>query len=408
MNIKNLSYFFASSLFYSLYAVHYDLTLIGTIKFADSLGRLPIGIIDCLKNDIKINVVPVNNWVQYADVSKEVQEIVQNRTKRSSSDVSLLLMQPWYPNFTPADLVPKDSTIKIACSVIESTNLPSKWVTIFNSQFDALILPDEWLVEVYKNAGVKKPLFVLPHILYLEDFLSAPEKKRELSKPFRFGMSAGFFPYKNHELLADAFAQEFGNSEDVELIIHSRNGNNPALQKKVGKSQNIELLIRALNNQAYQEFLYSLDCYVLISKGEGFSITPREALAMGVPCILTYNTAHKTICDTGFVKSVKAEIIEPAYWPGYRAYLGNFYNCSIEDVRKAMRDVYENYDYYADKAKKGREWVKQYLHYNLRAKYLNLVKPKKVILGDKNIIEDDFIMTDSPELYQKYLSIMSK
>jgi hypothetical protein len=35
-------------------------------------------------------------------------------------------------------------------------------------------------------------------------------------------------------------------------------------------------------------------------------------------------------------------------------------------------------------------------------KYRNLVKPRSVILGNRNEITDDYLMTDSPALFNKY------
>ena len=47
---------------------------------------------------------------------------------------------------------------------------------------------------------------------------------------------------------------------------------------------------------------------------EGFSITPREALAMKKPCILSNNTAHKKMCAKKYAYGVKSEIKESAYY----------------------------------------------------------------------------------------------
>ena len=73
-----------------------------------------------------------------------------------------------------------------------------------------------------------------------------------------------------------------------------------------------------------------------------------------------------------------------------------------------MRDVYENYDYYCKKAAKGRDWVRQYLGENLKAKYVSLLKPKKVILGFRNEATNDYLVTDSVELYNKYMEVLGR
>ena len=72
-------------------------------------------------------------------------------------------------------------------------------------------------------------------------------------------------------------------------------------QIKQFKLTNVELTEGMLSREENIDFFRDIDCYVLVSKAEGFSITPREALAAGIPCILSNNTAHKTICETGLV-----------------------------------------------------------------------------------------------------------
>ena len=137
-------------------------------------------------------------------------------------------------------------------------------------------------------------------------------------------------------------------------------------------------------------------------------MSPREALALGIPCILSNNTAHEVLCQTPYVNSVMSNKVEPA---DYRLVFGQYYgyqfNSSITDVEKSLEEIYNNYDYYLQNGKDARQWVQQYDYRNLKNKYLNLIKPNKVILGKENLITDEYIMTDCKKLYQKYCFIKS-
>ena len=84
---------------------------------------------------------------------------------------------------------------------------------------------------------------------------------------------------------------------------------------------------------------------------------------------------------------------------------GHNFNCTLADARKALREVYNNYQMYLKKAHSGRKWVQQYLWKNVKAKFLNLIKPKQVIFGETNQITDTFIMTSSKTLYEKYTQL---
>ncbi len=209
-------------------------------------------------------------------------------------------------------------------------------------------------------------------------------------------------------LLMKAFDQEFRNDQNVNLIIH---GKSERYFKKIEQlayrlhNPGIKLFKKNLPRVEYENFIAHLSCYALISKGEGFSITPREALAAGVPCILSNNTGHKVICDANVVYSVPSKIQEPTMiFIGNKLSRmdGNQFNCHIKDVRKALRHVYDNYQDYLNRAQNGRNWAKKYLAENLKYKYLNLVNPKKIILGLQNKVTDDFFMTNSKTLFNKY------
>ena len=384
----------------------YDLTLIGSVNFSGGITRIPIIFIDLLKDKLNINFI---NTIPYnlQDIANDVRNIILNNAY-TAGNVSILTDILWYPIYCKSyNLVP-DSKIKISYSMLESTKIPQAWVNILNDKFDAVVVPDEFLIEVYKKSGVKIPIFVLPLPVRLEEFLKKP-KKCKPNIPFRFGLSAENNARKNFDLVIDAFQDAFGNSNNVTLKIHSKDVNylaNLRQKLKEKKATNIELIEKVFSWQEYIEFISSLDCYTFLSKGEGFSITPRESLAAGVPCILSNNTAHKIICDSGHVLAVKSDILEDAYYKIFNQTCGYHFNCKINDVTKALKEVYRNYKFYLDKAQAGREWVKQYLPENLQLKYLNLVKPKKVIYGKDNKITNEYLMTNSNKLYKKYLELV--
>lgn len=393
---------------YSNLVGKYDATIVGCVLYADGIGRSTISTIDMLKNDLNMNFIMTNEKVNFKDVSLQVKKIIQN-PDQTPGNVCFFLDVLSYPTYNPWLKAP-ESIIKIAYTMLESTAIPPRWVNIINNYFDAIAVPDDWLVSIYENCGVKKPIFVLPCALYLEDFLRKP-LKRKAKKPFSFGVSAACVPGKNQETLIQAFASEFGNNPDVQLIIHSRGGPTLDFIKQTIKTNhctNIKYLIKSISHQDYVHFIYSLDCYCLLSEGEGFSITCREALAAGIPCIISNNTAHTKICDTGYVKSVKAERLKPAYYATFNTICGYKFGCTVADAQLALRDIYDNYSVHLDKAHKGREWVKQYTLENMRDQYLMLLKPRKIILGTKNSIEKDCLTTNSEALYKKYQTLKAE
>ncbi|MFA6535686.1 MAG: glycosyltransferase [Candidatus Babeliales bacterium] len=427
----------------------YDVTLVGFVNFADGIGRHPILFKECLGSNIKMN------FLSTRDISAEVEDAqlglprLDPANKKDVGAVAILLDILADKELNIYKKVP-DSHIKIAYTMFESTEIPNNWAQILNNKFDMAVVPDQFLVDVYKNCGVQIPIFVLPLPLMLKKFFEL-ELQTQAHKPFVFGMSGGFWKRKNHIRVLDAFAREFGNSKKVKLRLHGRFGEEAIIKELSDKIAeygltNVELIVKPYNWDEYLEFFKSLDCYVFLSMGEGFSVTPREALACGKPCILTNNTAQTTICNSGSVSVVRSEILVPAI---YDCHYDNFatrdlklenlkrflqissfevldnisiddeddfllksgnigyqFDCTLRDARKAMREVYKHYDEYLEKASYGREWVKSYLQENLSSKYVSLVKPESIVLGKQNIIGDNFLVTDSKKLYEKYKYIL--
>lgn len=417
--------------FFSLYrqvdALH-DINLIGYLNNYDSLARHTSSFLNTLPQSLKINIFKTKGCSGKGLPERHQKIIASGINLFNTQELKLLLGRGlhisgisiytdswWHSNeWNKYKSIPNNS-IKFAYCVVESTKVPKDIVEKFNKNFDAVIVVDEWFVNVCKNSGVTIPVFALPLALDsdLNSLLSRPLKKKSNS-PFTFGCSGLFSPRKNQTLLMRAFDQEFRDNQDVQLIIH---GKSERYFKKIEqlarhlRHPGIKLFRKNLPRTEYENFIANLSCYALISKGEGFSITPREALAAGVPSILSNNTGHKVICDANVVYPVASNIQEPTV-----IFVGNKlskmdgmqFNCHIRDVRKALRDVYNNYENYLKRAQSGRDWAKKYLAENLKYKYLNLVNPKKVILGPQNKVTDDFFMTNSKTLFSKYQELCGK
>lgn len=388
--------------------------LAGFVQYSEGLGQVTLSFIHCLHNGVKINLFNTrpsytNDIPEYAKavIKNSIENQQYGNPSKYTNNVTIytsLLMNIHFaqyleisPNFT------NKNSIKFAYSMVEGTKVPQDWIENLNNHFDALIVPDECLVGVYKNSGATVPIFVLPMSLNLSDCLSIPLKKKK-SEKFIFGFCGGFGESKNHEVLIKAFLEEFKNEPNVFLKLHGSNGYLlNVIKNKVeqSKSKNIILTTHSLTRKDYIKFISHLDCYITLSRGEGFSITPREAMAAGVPCIVTNNTAQKTICKSGFVYSVPSNTNKP-HTTGLKTIVGYDFHCKIEDARKAMRDVYENYQKYLNASKHAREWVKQYLPANLKQRYSNIISPKNIFLGSHNLITKDYLMTNSKSLFYKY------
>lgn len=385
-----------------------DVTVVGFAKFSNGIGRLSIGFIDCLKDALSLNFINTRFKDSSVDDIPEPVLSIMKKKNKTPGKIAILFDVLTLPKIPIYKSVPGQSYIKLAYSTVESTELPSHWPQILNKFFDAVIVPNPYLVDTYQKSGVKIPIFMLPLGLYLDELLAIPLKE-ETTQPFIFGVASSLAKYKNIHRLITAFNEEFGNNQNVMLKIQTTSQFNiNAITKQIAETNtnNIVLNSKPLSWLEYIQFIASLNCYVLPSKGEGFSVPPYEAIAAGIPCILSNNTAHKTLCATGFVRPVESTIKEIHEGEFYGCSCGYNFNCTIKDLREALRDVYQNYRNYLSKTQAAREWVKQYAHAQMKPFFMNLIKPgNNIFLGTENKITRDGIVTNSVKLYLKYKNL---
>ncbi len=370
------------------------LTVVGPINLTDGLGRQTAELIETFQDEFPVGAISYHKEVTgLSKLSKKTQTLLK-RSNRNLGKVIIYEDTLWSPsNYNVFDVFKSASApdqIRLSYSMLESTKVPSEWVFILNTYFDAVVVPDPFLVEAYQSSGVTIPIFVLPLGLCLNDFLETPLKKAPHS-PLVFANFSTGLDRKNHLMLVRAFAKAFGNRKEVELKINCPRGEEAVLaklQQEIAelKSSNITLTQLALDHEAYLQLFQSVDCYVSLSKGEGFSIQPREAMALGIPVIATDNTGQHTICESGLVKSISSKQAEPAFYWGSNLEVGNRFNCEEQEVIEALQEVFNQYGKYLERADEARKWAGQYNYKELKSLYKTLIKPQTIQLGQENKI----------------------
>jgi len=391
------------------------LTVIGYAQMADGIGRQTVELINALYDSVSIGVLPYKRS-RLEGVPKPIQALLKKPNKKLGK---IVIYEPAMPTPGPKAEArvkrklqrPKnDKEIRIAYSMLESSRIPSQWAELLNKYFDAVAVPDPFLQEVYRTSGVEIPIFVLPLGLDMSSFLNQPLKKKR-NVPFCFVNVSSMIPRKNHEGLIRAFYRAFGNDPNVQLHMNYRSGSmtlTGKIQELIASlnMQNIFLTGKRLNAKDYLDFVSKGDAFVSLAKGEGFSIQPREAMALGLPVIISNNTAHKTIIESGLACAVSCPRSEDAYNFYLKCTCGEEYLADEVEAAALLRDVYENYERYLAGAEKRREWAAHYTFDHLKPLYRSLVAPKQVILGDRDEITEEYVMTSSNELYLKYKKVL--
>ncbi|MBM3192347.1 MAG: glycosyltransferase, partial [Chlamydiae bacterium] len=198
-----------------------DVTVTGFIKMADGLGRQSIELIDTLHNHFDVHFQKTRD-MEWRDVPLHLHKILKDRS-RPLGRVVILEDSLFEIKKAPKDLFRKrhNDQIWLAYSMFETSKAPPTFAHLIEEHFDAVLLPDPFLVKAYQAAGIQKPLFVLPLGLDLAPFLQAPLKTRK-NTPFVFANFSTWENRKNQLMLVRAFAKAFGNRPDVFLKLNAR------------------------------------------------------------------------------------------------------------------------------------------------------------------------------------------
>ncbi len=236
----------------------------------------------------------------------------------------------------------------------ETTTIPRSWIGKING-FDSLFTPCKQNIEAFGASGVKVPIELI-HWGVDEDLyypLERPERPT-----FTFGTLGALSIRKGTDILVKAFQEAFPKEQDVQLICKSSYNTYPFDTKDKRIKVHISTWPHAdIINQFYK----AIDCFVFPTRGEGFGLTPLEAMATGVPAIVTgwsgpleYMTPEVgwTIDHTFSPAKNFSDVI-------YREDCGNWAEPSKDHLIELMRYAYSHRQEVAEKGRNAAKYVKE-------------------------------------------------
>ncbi len=251
----------------------------------------------------------------------------------------------------PFDFESNLSEVRIANTMCESDRVSHSWPEKLNAM-QHIIVPNEFCKQTFLNSGVKQDITVIPHGVDTEKFKYFDRPKPEI---FTFGI-LGYLDATDRKGAFDvirAFASEFEPDEPVELVIHS---SDPMFNYyKYFKDQRISLNTKQLSFEEINRFYQEIDCFVFPSKAEGVGYPPREAMATGLPTILTNWSGLKDIALSDISYPLNPIRLEPR--PNFIEQDGNWAIIDIAELMYWMRYVYEHQAEAKEKGKKASKYT---------------------------------------------------
>ena len=230
---------------------------------------------------------------------------------------------------------------RIGFTMFETTKIPPDWPKICNKTCDILIVPSKENKKVFESCGVDVPIKVIP--LWVDS--AYKYYKRPKRKTFTFLFVGGIDSHnrKGWYELQKAFKQEFKKEKDVRLIFKCLFVNiQDEMALQIMEDKRIKFIKGKFKNKELYELYKKADCFVFPTHGEGFGLPPLEAMATGLPTIVTDWMGCKEFVNNKICYPLKVDKLEDALFPDTYGDIGDWAYISIKELRKQMRYVYEH------------------------------------------------------------------
>lgn len=264
-------------------------------------------------------------------------------------------------------------------TVWELERLPDEWPDILN-QLDGVIVPCRWNGEVFRNSGVRVPIYVVPHLSQFEEFERATEADRvavlQRLRPesaaadcFTF-YTVGFWSNrKAPHLVLEAYLRAFTADDPVHLVIktsakdvtrtyrHWRNcfrrhhpPTRPAVERMLSRHPappSVSLIDDESLSDGQMLALHEMgDCFVSLTRTEGWGMGAFEAARLGKPVVMTGYGGQLDFLDPDLAYLVDYRLIQAQELGWSLTYRSSdeWAEPSVEHATALLREVFRRRD----------------------------------------------------------------
>lgn len=288
----------------------------------------------------------------YGSSSKDLLEAMHDagiKTSESFNNQNIGLLY-----HSPYSIMRMETRFRILYTMFESSKIPEDWIEILKLA-DMVLVPSKWCQKVFADSGIKTRVVPLGYNDKIFRFIPRP-----IRKPFTFLHYDAFNTRKGHFEVFNAFNKAFEGNPDVRMIFKTTR---EAISVPISPSvyPNIEVIYGDVPQNELYTIMERSDAFVFPSRGEGFGLTPLEAMATGLPTIVPNAHGITEYFDERYM--IECKVAGPSV-PIYRRLtdVGEMVKVDEDDLAEKMKWIIDNPVEAMEIGQKASEYVKQWTY----------------------------------------------
>ncbi|MHA6769724.1 glycosyltransferase [Sphingobium ummariense] len=186
----------------------------------------------------------------------------------------------------------------------EESAVPDHTIQLLAKNFDAIISPARTVTNALLDSGLPIPIATIGQPVDIDRYVALASARKPRGATLRFLHVSSCFKRKGVDVLLEAWGRAFTSADPVRLVIKTfPNPHNDVeeqlagLQARYPDLAEIEIVNRDVEQDELLQFYADADVMVLPSRGEGYNLPALEAMASGLPLIVTGHGGQRDFCS---------------------------------------------------------------------------------------------------------------